>query len=98
MNIWIAVGITFVATVCLCGLIHHLVMLNKRIEQLEQANMTRKGGLPRHVQDKLMDAIATLNYVQFNRNIEDAYTNQLRQQLSTLRDIELKQGKGQAAD
>ena len=98
MNIWTAVAITFITTLCACGLVAHLWLLNRRIKDLENANLTAKGGLPRPVQDELMNAIATLNYLQMNREVEDAYTAQLRNQLSAIRDIKLKKETGAGAD
>jgi len=98
MNIYVVICITFLATVCVCGLIHHLVMLTKRIEQLEKDSLTAKGKLPRRVQDDLMDAIATLNYIQINREVEDVYTNQLRDQLSAIRDNKQSKDAGVKGD
>lgn len=90
MNTLSIILITASITICICGLVFHLILLNKRVKELEQASLTGKGGLPRPVQDKLMDAIATLNYLQMNREVEDAYTTQLRNQLALIRDIQVK--------
>ena len=92
MSMFSIITITFISTFLIAGLMFHYQELSRRVKELEKEasiKLTAKGKLPRQVQDDLMDAISTVNYLRMQRDARQAYEEQLWNQLVKIRDQEV---------